>query len=329
MRVLVVGCGYLGLPLGQELVRRGHEVVGVRRPMVPFNQLVPAGPPEPASNSAKAIPIPARDMDIEEISRRRWGGVQPFDADITRPEDLEKIPGPFDWVINAVSSSKGGVDQYRAVYLEGTRHLSGWLAATPPRRYIHISSTSVYGQTDGSVVTEESPTEPQSDTSRVLVETEQELLQQVREKGFPATVLRVAGIYGPGRGHLFQQFVVGTARLSGNGARYINMIHRDDLISAIVAALQRGQPGQVYNACDDEPVTHQDFFEWLAGQLRWAMPAAERAPAAPGKRALTSKQVSNRKLRLDLQCELKYPTFRQGYAAEIARLQAAGQLPAT
>ena len=141
-------------------------------------------------------------------------------------------------------------------------------------------------------------------------------------------ILRVAGIYGPERGHLFRQYLLRAARLTGNGARLLNMIHRDDLIGAILKALASGQPGEIYNVCDDEPVTQRTFFEWLSAQLRLPMPRPSRFGDVSSKRGLTHKRVSNRKLRLDLGCELKYPTFRQGYSAEIARLQAAGQLPA-
>jgi nucleoside-diphosphate-sugar epimerase len=194
---------------------------------------------------------------------------------------------------------------------------------------VYTSSTSVYAQTDGSTVTEESATEPLSETSRVLVETEQVLLRAAREQGFPAIVLRVAGIYGPGRGHLFQQYLRGEARLAGDGSRLINMIHRDDVVRAIIAALESGAPGEVYNVADDEQVTQRAFFGWLSEQMgRSLPPRASEEENARRKRGLTQKRVSNRKLREDLGCELKFPTFRQGYAAEIARLRAAGELPA-
>ena len=297
MRVLIIGCGYVGLPLGAELARRGHEVLGVRR-------------------------TPDSVHELEQA------GIKPLLADITLRDDLEKIPGPFDWVVNTVSSTKGGVEEYRAVYLEGTRHLIEWLLRQPPRKYVYTSSTSVYGQTDRSWVTEESLAEGASDTSRVLVETEQLLLHAARRENFPAMILRVAGIYGPHRGHLFQQYLRDEARISGNGSRLINMVHLDDIAHAIIAALERGKPGEIYNVADNEPVTQRDFFHWLSEELGKPIPPASEGEATSRKRGDTNKRVSNRKLRLELLCELKYPTFRQGYSAEIARLQAAGLLPA-
>lgn len=296
MRVLIIGCGYVGLPLGGELVRAGHEVFGVRRSADTSTQLTKYG-------------------------------IRPVIADITRREYLSKIPGPFDWVVNTVSSTKGGVDEYRAVYFEATKHLLDWLSGQPLRKYIYTSSTSVYAQADGSWVTEESATEPKSETSRVLVETEQLLLNAAEHTDFPAIILRVAGIYGPERGHLFQQFLRGEARMGGAGSRLINMIQRDDVVAAIIAGLNKGAAGAIYNVTDDEPVAEHKFFRWLADKLAMPMPPFNEAANPARKRGATNKGVSNQKLRLALGCELKYPTFRQGYSAEIARLQAAGQLP--
>ena len=188
MRVLIIGCGYVGLPLGAELVRLGHDVFGVRR-----------------------SPDCAEDLKI--------AGIKPLTADITKPSDLANLPSGFEWVVNLVSSSKGGAGEYREVYLNGSRNLIDWLASAPPRKFVYTSSTSVYGQTDGSLVKESSPAEPQTETGKLLVETEQILLAAAKKEILPAVILRVAGIYGPGRGHLFRQYLKDEARITGNGDR--------------------------------------------------------------------------------------------------------------
>ena len=106
--------------------------------------------------------------------------------------------------MNCVASGGGGAEEYRQVYLQGTRNLIEWLAPQPPKKFVYTSSTSVYGQNDGSLVKENSPTEPLAATAQVLVETERVLLDAARRKEFPAVILRVAGIYGPDRGYLVQ-----------------------------------------------------------------------------------------------------------------------------
>ena len=290
MRVLIVGCGYVGLPLGIELVRQGHEVFGLRR-----------------SAAAEA-----------ELKR---GGITPLLADITQPESLKNLPRDFDWVVNCAAS--GGADNYRNIYLEGNRHLVAWLGPSPPKKFIYTSSTSVYAQNDGSVVTETSPTEPEAPTSKILVEAEKFLRGAVAERQFPAIILRVAGIYGPARGHSFKQFLRGGARIEGDGARWLNMIHRDDLIGVLSAALARGVPGEIYNATDNAPVSQLNFFEWLAAELRQPLPPRVIADAETWrKRGVTNKRVNNAKLRAQLKYSFCFPSFRDGYGAEIARWKA-------
>jgi nucleoside-diphosphate-sugar epimerase len=296
MRVLIVGCGYVGLPLGAELVQRGHTVFGLRR--------------TPAAATALQA-----------------AGITPCLADITQSSDLRRLPAPFDWVVNTVASSRGGgADDYQRVYLQGTQNLVEWLAAAAPRKFVYTSSTGVYGQQDGSLVKETSPTEPAVATAQVLVETEK-VLGEVAKRGFPAVILRVAGIYGPDRGHLFKQYLQNEARIPGDGLRWLNMIHRDDVIGAILTALAHGRPGEIYNAVDDEPVALIHFYRWLSETLgKWMPPFGPEETDGGRKRGLTNKRVSNRRLKMELGYRFKYPTFRQGYTAEIKRLTDAGLL---
>lgn len=153
----------------------------------------------------------------------------------------------------------------------------------------------------------------------VLRETEELLLRAVAESKFPAVILRVAGIYGPDRGHGFKQFLSGEAQLEGDGSRMLNMIQRDDVIGSVIAALKSGRAGEIYNAVDDEPVSQLHFFRWLAEALDKPLP-----PSGPvdtdRKRGVTNKKISNRKLKMELGYQFKYPTFRQGYTVEIKRL---------
>jgi nucleoside-diphosphate-sugar epimerase len=309
MRVLIVGCGYVGLPLAAELVRQGHRVSGLRRS---------------ASDALRAT------------------GITPLSADITRPETLRDLPNDFDWVVNCASTGGGTVEDYRQLYLEGTRNLIEWLvpgsAGILPAsskynpkaarrqdggapRFIYTSSTGVYGQNEGSLVDETSATEPASETAQILVATEKLLLGLARERNIPAMILRAAGIYGPERGYLLKQFLRGEVRIEGAGTRVLNMIHRDDLIAAIIAALARGRGGEVYNVVDDGPVSQLEFFRWLASTLNKPMPSiVPEDAAASRKRGLTNKRISNRKLRMELGVDLKFRDYRSGYTNEIQRL---------
>jgi len=290
MRVLIVGCGYVGLPLGIELVRQGHIVFGLRRSALAEAELKAAG-------------------------------ITPLHADITQPDSLKNLPRDFDWVVNCTASGGGGADDYRKIYLEGNCNLIAWLAGSPLKKFVYTSSTSVYAQNDGPTVTEKSPIAPAAETSKVLAETENLLLTAVVERKFPAVILRVAGIYGPARGHSFKQFLRGDARIEGDGARWLNMIHRDDVIGVIIAALHAAPAGEIFNAADNAPVSQRDFFAWLAAELNRPLPPTVSAEAEIWrKRGVTNKRVSNAKLRTELKYEFKFPDFRAGYAAEISRL---------
>jgi len=295
MRVLIVGCGYVGVPLGAELVRLGHEVFGLRR-------------------------------NLSAESELKTAGIQPLCADVTKPNELKNLPHDFDWVVNCVAAG-GDVENYREVYFNGTINLFEWLAPNPPKKFVYTSSTSVYAQNDGSQVKESSPTEPAAETSKILVETEKVLLHAVAQNKFPAVILRVVGIYGPDRGHWFKQFLKDAAHIEGDGARFLNMIHRDDLVGCIIAALKNGRPGEIYNATDDEPVNQLHFFQWLAQAVDKPLPPS--VPENPGeyrRRGVTNKRVSNRKLKMELGHRFKYPNFRIGYSAELLRLDRMGKL---
>ena len=296
MRVLIVGCGYVGVPLGKELVRQGQTVFGLRRSTL-------------AAEEMQSV------------------GITPLHADITKPDSLKNLPRDFDWVVNCTASGGGGADDYRKIYLKGNRNLITWLAGSPLKKFVYTSSTSVYGQNDGSTVTEKSPIAPDAETSKVLAETEQLLLAAAQQENFPAVILRVAGIYGPARGHSFKQFLRGDARIEGDGTRWLNMIHRDDLIGVIIGALENASAGEIFNAADNAPVSQRGFFAWLAAELNRPMPSTVLPDAEIWrKRGVTNKRVSNAKLRAKLNYEFQFPDFRAGYSAEIARLTHEGTL---
>lgn len=248
-------------------------------------------------------------------------GIRPLQADVSDPSTLAPLPVDYDEVVFCVAASGGGAEEYRRTYLDGARHVLEWLAPHPPRRFVYTSSTGVYAQNDGSLVTEDSPTHAATPTAEVLLATEQLLLDAVRERGFPAVILRLSGIYGPSRGYWLRQFLAGEARLEGDGSRVLNMIHRDDVVGAILAALEGGVPGRVYNVSDDEPVTQRDLFAWLAARLNRPMPLPAPVPGpAQRRRGLTSKRVSNARLRHELGWTPRFPTFREGFAAELEAL---------
>ncbi len=271
-RILIIGGGgYVGLPLALRFKREGNEVVAWAR-------------------SAEGAALLA-ERGLSDIVM----------GNVADPAAWEKVRGDFDIVFHAASSGRGGEEAYREVFLRGARMMNERQARA---RKIFVSSTSVYGQAQGEIVTEDSPAEPASATSRILREAEQVALEE------DAIVVRSAGIYGPERGVLFQKLQRGEAVIEGDGLRWINQVHRDDLVAALPHLLVAGVPGEIYNACDDAPVTYRDYYAWCAELLSVPMP-----PTGPvntqRKRGLTNKRVSNAKLRATGWAPV-YPSFREG-----------------
>ncbi len=212
-------------------------------------------------------------------------------CDLSNPEQVAHLRSriePPTAIIFTASSGRGGADAYRAVFLDGSRHL---LATFPESHLIFVSSTSVYHQVDGSLVTEESPAEPTRETGLLLLEAE---LQVLEGKG---TIARLAGIYGPGRSAILRGLLEGTATIEEDGRRFLNQIHRDDAATALLhLATQDDSQRTIYNVCDSSPLHQGDCYHALAALLGRPVPAIGPRPQHR-KRAWTHKRVSNGKLR--------------------------------
>lgn len=256
MRILIIGAGYVGRPLCGLLEAAGHEVVAVTRS----------------------------------------GGVGSVVADVTDRESMARLLEEVGGVDAAVHCASAGVgvdrlSRYRSVYLEGCRNVVEVFA---PGRFIFVSSSSVYGQVDGSMVDEGSPAEPAAETGNVLLEAE------AVARGVGGMVARLTGIYGPGRSYLLKRYISGEAQIDGGATdvdgRWINQIHRGDAASALAFLVSDGADGEIYNVSDDTPLTQHAVYEELDRRFGKGLP--ESRPADMGKaRGWTDKRVSNARLR--------------------------------
>ncbi len=271
-RILIAGCGYVGTATADLFHAARWEVEGWTHS------------PESAAK-LRGKPYAIRAVDIADR------------------DSVAEAAGEFDAVIHCASSGGGGAAGYRRVYFEGAKNL---LATLRPRTFVYTSSTSVYAQAEGEWVDEASAAEPRHETGKILRETE-ELVRQGN-----GIVVRLAGIYGPGRSALLRKFLSGEARIEEGGDRYLNQAHRDDIAAALLHLIvKKGlESPAILNISDNEPITQRDAYTWLAARLNRPLPEVA-ARAAERKRGASNKRVSNRKLRA-LGWEAQFPTFASG-----------------
>ena len=276
-RILIAGCGYVGEAAANVFHERQWEVEGW------------TGSPQSAARLADR-PYPVRSVDITDRAA------------------VSAASGEFDVVVQCVSTSGGDVEDYRRLYLEGVRNL---IRHFPGSRFLFTSSTSVYAQTNGAVVDERSAAEPTHEKGRILREAEELILAT------GGVVARVGGIYGPGRSYFVSKLLEGAGDIDPSDRRFINQVHRDDIVSALVLLADRTLAGEagIYNVVGDRPIRASEAYEWLSVRLG-------RPLSSPGERAIcqkrgrSDKKVSNAKLRA-LGWEPRYPTFEAAMTKSI------------
>ncbi|MFM7784451.1 MAG: SDR family oxidoreductase [Gammaproteobacteria bacterium] len=267
-RVLIAGCGDVGALLGDGLLADGWELTALRRR--------PQGLPR---------------------------GFRTIAADLGDPASLAPLAEhAFSHVVFA--AAPGGFDAalYRRVYVEGPRNLLAVLRGEP--RVILVSSTGVYHQEDGSRVDEDSPTEPAGFSGRTLLEAEQALRTAIGDR---LSVLRLGGIYGPGRERLLEKVAAGVG-CPREPVRYTNRIHRDDAAGILQFLLLRAGPGGLWCGVDCDPAPMWEIRQWIAGKLGVRLDDTRESVFQRGG----NKRVSNRRL-LEAGYRYCYPDYRAGY----------------
>ncbi len=283
-RVLIAGYGYVGSLVGQRLAEQGMEVIALSRR-------------RPVSLISSTHP-----------------GIRWVQADLTCRESLSVISGDFDYALYAASSSQGGSQDYTRIYCQGLQNIIHRLEGHLKKKMIYLSSTGVYGQDDGEWVDEEMPTRPPSETGKILLQAEEVLKRQDSISMNCWVIMRLSGIYGPGRSYAMKRIQDGTAVIESSGKRWVNMIHRHDAASAVISAMHEGVCGHVYNTSDAQPVLQSKLYAWLAKQTGSSpLPKLDTDSVRPIKRRATNKRIRSEKLSGLKGFVYKYPTYREGY----------------
>lgn len=272
--LVIAGCGDLGIALGLHMLEQGWQVSGLRRD--------PAVLPE---------------------------GFGRITADLTSAERPQEWPAKVDYLVYCPAAGKRDAELYRKLYVEGLNNVVSWLkdSRQKPRHLLQVSSTAVYGQSEGEWVTENSAALADSPTAPLLVEAEDVALRS----GVPASVVRLAGIYGPGRRRLIEQVRKGL-HVPSSPEQYTNRIHRDDAAGLLAHLLIQADKGELLAPCyigvDDEPAPLHEVAQWLAEQL-----GVKLLNEGPTANRLGSKRCSN-ELARESGWAPQYPSYREGYA---------------
>lgn len=292
MTILMAGCGDLGTETGLRFAAAGHKVVGWRR-------------------SPEKLPAA-----IEGVAVDLGSG------------SLPTLPPETSAVVVALAADSPAEDAYRTAYVDGLSHVLDAVDAARERgdkslrRILFVSSTAVYGDAGGGWVDEATAPEPGSFSGRIMREAEELLLRRLAGTGVEPVILRLGGIYGPGRTRLIDQVRSGSATVPA-GSHFTNRIHRDDAAAAIVHLCSMGPaPAPVYVGVDDDPAELGDVLGFLATELGLPQPtpAADHAGGGvPGREPSRggNKRCSNALLR-GTGFDFAYPTFREGYRAVLA-----------
>jgi nucleoside-diphosphate-sugar epimerase len=290
MRKLVIGCGYLGRRVAALWRAAGDQVFATTR-------------------------------HGDEADRFRAEGLEPIVCDVLDLASLAVLP-QVDTVVYAIGFDRSSGATMRAVYVDGLANVLDRIP--PPSRFIYISSSSVYGQSDGGWVDEDWPTEPKEESGQVVLDAERTLFtSSVRRRlrtlnvNIPIT-LRFAGIYGPGR--LLRRVAIEKGEpIVGDADKWLNLIHVDDGARVILAAEARGTAGRIYNVCDGAPVRRRDFFAELARLLGAPVPQFVAPPTLGELPAHESANrcICNERMIEELQTTVRYPSYVEGLAASV------------
>lgn len=249
-------------------------------------------------------------LQVSTLNRsgRDVEGATPIVGDLSNPHTLGAVPAA-DVVVFTTAPPTRDDEDYRVAYVDGPRAL---LDAMPgePARAVLTSTTGVYGADDGRWITATDPAAPARASAELVVAGEAALAARV-----PTTIVRSAGIYGPGRRRLIDRVLDGTEGVTpGTPDRWTNRIHRDDLAAALALCAIHPSPPAVAIAVDDAPAPRDTVLRWLADQLGVELGRDPDPTDRP-----TGKRCRNSELK-DLGWEPAYPSYREGYLSVLASL---------
>lgn len=243
-------------------------------------------------------------------------GLQVVHGDLDRPDSLVVLP-TSSALLYYFAPPPATRDRDLRLY----NFLNAISAQALPERVVLISTSGVYGDCQGAWVSEDRMPHPESARGRRRLDAEQQLQTWGERTAVPVVILRVPGIYGPGR-LPEKRLRAGEPVLREDESPWSNRVHILDLVSACIAAGARGRPGAVYNISDGKPSSMTDYFNQVADALGLERPPQisleqARSKLSDGMQSYLaeSKRLDNRRMREELGVLPQYPDLASGLAA--------------
>jgi nucleoside-diphosphate-sugar epimerase len=275
----------------------------------------------------RAIPWLAKRFKVYALTRTtdadgalRSLGAQPLVADLDNRRSLRRLAGLADYVMHFAPPPASGDCDTRTARLLAALASRGSL----PQRIVYISTTGVYGDCGGALVTETWPCRPNTGRARRRVDAEARLRRFGVRNAVPVSMLRAPGIYAADRLPV-ERLRRGDPVLVADEDVYTNHIHADDLARLACLALFRGRAGRTYNTVDNTSMKMGDYFDFAADHLSLPRPprltrAALRERVSPMALSFMSesRRISNARIVREFRTPLLYPGVREGFAAAIS-----------
>jgi nucleoside-diphosphate-sugar epimerase len=265
--------------------------------------------------AAEGVPVTGFVRSKQSVERLRDAAIDALQIDLDQPL-VVKDKLDSSWLFYfAPPPPRGEVDSRVGHFIEQLKE------GALPQKVLYLSTTGVYGDCQGAWVDETRPPAPTTDRAKRRLDAEQRWLTWREQTGRGVVILRVAGIYGPGKLPV-ERLRRGQPMVAEADAPITNHIHSLDLVKIARIAMQRGVPGEVYNVCDGVPEPMTRYFNRVADFIGLPRPpvislAQAQQQLSPGMLSYLkeSRRLSNRKLLEELGVELDYPDLQKGLAA--------------
>lgn len=287
-RLLILGCGYLGRFLVADALARGMRVLAVSRNMDTLREMEELG----------------AEVFCGLVDEEAWHG---------------PAGGDVDFVVNCVSSAGGGLAGYRQSYIAGNESLCSWVRRSGfSGTALYTSSVSACGDAKGAWVDEGNCPAPSHERGGIVAESEALFLREM--SGARSVVLRLAGLYGPGRHMLLNRLKDGPAELPGWADYYLNLVRIEDVASAVWSCFEAGVSG-LFNVVDEEPSSKGDMVAWLSKELGFPVPKFTGSANSDGRSSRrlgeagppANRRISSEALREATGWRPRFRSFREGF----------------